>query len=57
MNAKTVKGWTPLHNADNKEIAAGTVVNAKHGRGYTPLHRQAVNGHKEIVELLNRQRY
>ena len=33
-------------------LAAGADVNAKNDGGFTPLHAAALNGHKEIAELL-----
>ena len=33
-------------------MAAGTDVNAKDKHGYTPLHNAALEGHKEVAELL-----
>ncbi|MDP6361495.1 MAG: ankyrin repeat domain-containing protein, partial [Planctomycetota bacterium] len=54
VNAKGRWGSTPLHAADNKEIAElliaeGADVNAKTESGSTPLHRA---DNKEIAELL-----
>ena len=38
--------------AVKQHLAAGTDVNAKNERRWTPLHIAAVEGHKEITELL-----
>ena len=38
--------------AVKQHLAAGTDVNVKDKYGYTPLHKAALNGHKEIAELL-----
>jgi len=35
-----------------QRLEAGTDVNVKDPHGGTPLHRAAMNGHKEIAELL-----
>ena len=38
--------------AVKQHLAAGTDVNVKDKYGDTPLHKAALNGHKEIAELL-----
>ena len=38
--------------AVKQHLATGTDVNAKNERRWTPLHIAAVEGHKEIAELL-----
>ena len=38
--------------AVKRHIAAGTDLNAKDEWGTTPLHYAAIEGHKEVVELL-----
>ena len=60
VNAKDIKGWTPLNIAaatGHKKVAEFLIekaadVNADNSFGSTPLHAAALNGHKEIVELL-----
>ena len=57
VNAPDFAGWTPLHVADDKNIAALLLalkadVNAKDASDNTPLHKAAQHGHKEVAELL-----
>ena len=54
VNAKDEEGWTPLHQAETKEIAElliskGADIHAKDRNRVTPLHNAALFGRKEIV--------
>ncbi len=48
--------WTAAEQGDIKAVKqhldAGTDLNAKDEWGTTPLHYAAIEGHKEVVELL-----
>jgi len=58
VNAKTVKGWTPLHCAsghiDVVELLLhnGADVNAPSSNGQKPLHCASMMGHTDTVEML-----
>jgi len=59
VNAKNKGGRTPLHWANNKEIAellidAGADVNAEDGDGDTSLDWAIMRNHTEIADLLHK---
>jgi ankyrin repeat protein len=57
VNARANDGWTPLHEAEDEDVAElllarGAGVNAASSLGKTPLHAAAARGNRDVVALL-----